>query len=204
MQTLLRSILKNPQIHARWLNTLSLMENTGARKIKKCEHPVFVSEIILKHSAEEARHAYYLKKQIQKIDKNSCPTYERQYLLASDSSANYLQKLDIEACRYIKSKFGLKNDKLKYAAYLLVTYAIEVRADELYPQYQQVLSEENCPVSVRNIIVEETNHLAEMIAQLKAFSNDWESMCKHVCEIETDLFQTWIKNVEIEVGVAAN
>jgi hypothetical protein len=42
------------------------MENAGARKISKCEHPTLVTQIQLKHAAEEHRHAYYLKKQIGK------------------------------------------------------------------------------------------------------------------------------------------
>jgi len=66
MKDLIRKITQDDHTHARWLNTLSMMENTGAKKIKNCEHPVFVNEIILKHAAEEARHAYYLKSQIQK------------------------------------------------------------------------------------------------------------------------------------------
>ena len=67
MENVFNAIVMHPTLHARLLNTLSMMENAGAKKIKNCEHPVLVNEIILKHSAEEARHAYYLKKQIQKI-----------------------------------------------------------------------------------------------------------------------------------------
>jgi bacterioferritin (cytochrome b1) len=74
MEKIFALVVKDNNTHARWLNTLSMMENTGAKKFKKCEHPVFATEMILKHAAEEARHAYYLKKQIQKIAKNSCPT----------------------------------------------------------------------------------------------------------------------------------
>jgi hypothetical protein len=32
---------------------------------------------------------------------------------------------------------------LRYASYLFVTYAIEVRADELYPVYQDALDKQN-------------------------------------------------------------
>ena len=59
MQKIIDKIVNNTQTHAKWLNTLSMMENVGAKKIKNCEDPVFVSEIILKHAAEESRHAYY-------------------------------------------------------------------------------------------------------------------------------------------------
>jgi hypothetical protein len=204
MQLLLKHIIEQPMLHARWLNTLSMMENTGAKKIKRCEHPVFVSEIILKHSAEEARHAYYLKRQIQKIGSNICPTYEQEYLLAPKSSYAYLHKLDIDVCRYLKSKYDLRQEKLKYAAYLLVTYAIEVRADELYPQYQEALREQGSAVSVKNIIAEEKNHLEEMQAQLRVFSPEWEQMCADVCRIESGLYDNWIKDLEDKLRLNGN
>ncbi len=200
MEDLFKLIVENSDIHAKWLNTLSMMENAGAKKIKNCEHPVFVNEIILKHSAEEARHAYYLKKQIQKIKENGCPTYEKQYLLAPDFSYYYLQALDVKVCRYLKIKYGYKNDQLKYIAYLLVTYAIEVRADDLYPKYQVVLSESNSPVNVKSIIAEEENHLTEMVHQLKEFSPDWEKISNDVCIIENQLFKTWQQELYKEVS----
>ncbi|TDL99901.1 MAG: hypothetical protein C4K58_01235 [Flavobacteriaceae bacterium] len=81
METLIDKIVANPKLHSKWLNSLSMMENVGAKKIKNCEDPVFVSEMILKHASEEARHAYFLKKQIVKIEENACPTYEKQYLI---------------------------------------------------------------------------------------------------------------------------
>jgi hypothetical protein len=199
MEQLLNKLVGEPELHCRWLNTLSMMENTGAKKIKRCEHPVFVSEIILKHAAEEARHAYYLKKQIRKIDNDACPTYEYKYLLAPKSSYAYLNQLDVDACRYLISNYGYKNEKLKYAAYLLVTYAIEVRADDLYPRYQKVLNEKVSPVNVRNIITEEEQHLFEMKKGLQAFSDDWEKMRDDICEIENNLFERWINELEKEV-----
>lgn len=191
MQALINTIVSQPHSHAKWLNTLSMMENAGAKKIKNCEDPVFVSEMILKHSAEEARHAYYLKKQISKIEEKSCPTYEHQYLLAPTCSYHYLNMLDVKVCKVLKSTYGYTNYQLKYAAYLLVTYAIEVRADELYPMYQNALTASNSNVTVKSIMAEEKNHLAEMIDQLKTFSPEWENMAKLAIEIEQELFKIW-------------
>src|SRR3954466_4539368 len=93
---LLPKIINDNALHARWLNTLSLMENTGARKISASEDPVTVTYIILKHAAEEHRHAFYLKKQIEKTGKELCPTYADQYLVAPAFSKYYLNVLDIE------------------------------------------------------------------------------------------------------------
>ena len=180
---------------------MSMMENAGAKKIKNCEHPVLVNEIILKHSAEEARHAHYLKKQIRKVEKDSCPTYEKIYLLAPNQSYYYLHSLDVQVCRYLKQKFSYKGDDLKYAAYLLVTYAIEVRADELYPKYQAVLTQTNSPVNVRSIIAEEENHLLEMRNQLKEFSTDWQILCDDTVAIESKLYKEWMSALKQELNL---
>jgi len=196
MQELIDQIVKQPAIHAKWLNTLSMMENAGAKKIKNCEDPIFVNEIILKHSAEEARHAYYLKKQINKIEEHACPTYERAYLLAPATSYHYLNALDVDICKYLKHTFGYTQFKLKYAAYLLVTYAIEVRADELYPIYQNSLTAINSSVTVKSIIAEEKNHLAEMESQLQQFSTDWEAMSLYAVKAEQKLFESWKMDLE--------
>src|ERR1700712_4021232 len=128
LPSLLNTIVNSDTLHARWLNTLSLMENTGARKISASEDPLTVTYIILKHAAEEHRHAFYLKKQIEKTEE-LCPTYAPEYLLAPAFSRYYLNQLDVQVCRYLKNEMGLIGKDLRFAAYLLVTYAIEVRAD---------------------------------------------------------------------------
>jgi len=191
LKNLLPQIISDNQLHARWLNTLSLMENTGARKISASEDPVTVTYIILKHAAEEHRHAFYLKKQIEKTG-DVCPTYAPEYLLAPAYSKYYLNQLDIDVCRYLKNELGLKGAQLRFAAYLLVTYAIEVRADELYPVYQEALDDAGSKVNVKSIILEEEGHLEEMIAQLNKFSPDWEHHAQKAVEMETRLFNDWV------------
>lgn len=195
---LLSIIINDNRLHARWLNTLSLMENTGARKISACEDTETVTYIILKHAAEEHRHAFYLKKQIEKTGV-SCPTYSSSYLLAPSSSKHYLNQLDVDVCRYVKSELGLTGKKLRFAAYLLVTYAIEVRADELYPVYQEALDELSSKVNVKSIILEEEGHLEEMIKQLQSFSPDWQYHADKAVEFETKLFNNWISQLSKEL-----
>jgi bacterioferritin (cytochrome b1) len=197
---ILSKIVSNNDSHARWLNTLSLMENSGARKISASEHKKDVTLIILKHAAEEHRHAYYLKKQISKLSLDACPTYADQYLLASSESRYYLNLLDVLVCKYLKSTLNLSGNDLKFAAYLLVTYAIEVRADELYPIYQNALDEASSKVNVKSIILEEEGHLEEMLVQLKSFSADWEKHAEKAVEFETKLFNDWLKALQKEVA----
>jgi hypothetical protein len=200
LSTILPTIIADKQLHARWLNTLSLMENTGARKISASEDPTTVTYIILKHAAEEHRHAFYLKKQIEKTEEGLCPTYAGEYLLAPAYSKYYLNQLDIDVCRYLKSELKLTGRGLRFAAYLLVTYAIEVRADELYPVYQDALDNAGSKVNVKSIILEEEGHLEEMINQLHHFSPDWQSHAQKAVDMETRLFKSWVN----ELGSVVN
>ena len=203
LKNLFSTIVSNEELHARWLNTLSLMENTGARKISASEDPATVTYIILKHAAEEHRHAFYLKKQIEKIEGAVLPTYAPAYLLAATHSKRYLNQLDIDVCRYLKTEMSLTGKELRFAAYLLVTYAIEVRADELYPVYQEALTEANSKVNVKSIILEEEGHLEEMINQLQHFSGDWQLHADKAVAIETRLFENWVNEVQAEIETAA-
>lgn len=201
LNKILSTIIADNELHSRWLNTLSLMENTGARKISASEDPTTVTYIILKHAAEEHRHAFYLKKQLEKTGIGLCPTYATEYLLAPGYSKYYLNQLDIDVCRYLKAELNLNGKELRFAAYLLVTYAIEVRADELYPVYQDALDEAGSKVNVKSIILEEEGHLEEMINQLKHFSPDWELHAKKAVEFESLLFDKWVQALSKEVSV---
>ncbi len=204
INALFSAIVTNPGLHAKWLNTLSLMENTGARKISASEDSETVTYIILKHAAEEHRHAFYLKKQLEKLGENLCPTYAFDYLLAPQDSRFYLNRLDLDVCRYLKIELGLIGKELRFAAYLLVTYAIEVRADVLYPIYQEVLSDAESKVNVKSIILEEEGHLEEMLNQLRQFLPDWEKHALKAVAIESALFELWLQSLEKEIAVGVN
>ncbi len=199
LNTLLLSIVKDNTLHAKWLNTLSFMENAGARKISAAEHKEEVTLLILKHAAEEHRHAYYLKKQLAKLDETICKTYRNSELLAPNHTRFYLNTLDIQVCRYLKQHFNLVGADLKFAAYLFVTYAIEVRADELYPIYQAILTENDSKVTVKSIILEEEGHLEEMLNQLREFSPEWEKHAQEVIKIEAGMFVDWMDGLQEEI-----
>ncbi|TKC06383.1 hypothetical protein FA047_11765 [Pedobacter frigoris] len=200
MKPILENIVNDNTLHAKWLNTLSYMENAGAKKISASEHKENVNLIILKHAAEEHRHAYYLKKQLDKLAQGSlCKTYTNDELLTPNQTKFYLNALDVAVCRYLKQEFNLSGYELKFAAYLFVTYAIEVRADELYPIYQDVLTAAKSKVNVKSIILEEEGHLEEMLNQLKDFSPDWEKYAELIVKIEQGMFEDWMTNLEIKL-----
>jgi hypothetical protein len=89
---------------------------------------------------------------------------------------------------------------LKSAAYLFVTYAIEVRADELYPIYQDILTKTSSKIMVKSIILEEEGHLEEMTNQLDEFSGNWKPHAENILKIEHELHDQWINAIVEEVA----
>lgn len=188
IKPLLETIVASDVLHAKWLNTLSYLENCGARKIAACEHPTLVKEEMLKHAAEEFRHAHYLKRQIQRL---SCDldTYSLANMLGGTATLHYLNRLDLQTSRYLK-----EHNVHISAAYLLVTYAIELRAAELYPLYHEVLRNVDSLITVKSILLEEEEHLHEMEEGLKKLPRGFEH-AKQICAIESALYRDWIEAI---------
>lgn len=191
------SIISSSHKHAKWLNTLSYLENCGARKIALCEHPVYVKEEMLKHASEEFRHAHYLKRQIPRLGPYFFIDYSMPYLLGGTNTLQYLNALDMKACRYLSQK-GLSKADIKNAAYCLVTYTIELRAEELYPLYNEILRLYKSPISVKSIILEEKEHLEEMRMEIAKLKNG-SSHSDYICAIESELCFQWLKSLLSEL-----
>ncbi len=173
MELYLRYLILDNQRHIQWLNTLSYLENCGARKIAEAEHPTLVRREMLKHAAEEFRHAHHLKEQMKKLTPE--PPADYQDILGGHHTRRYLDRLELAVCR-------LTNEMV----YPLVTYAIEKRAEKLYPLYHKALREMKSNITVMSIIKEEEGHLEEMEKTLE--HNPFK---EKVCEIESEIYETW-------------
>ena len=187
------TIISSHDLHAKWLNTLSYLENCGARKIAACEHPTLVKEEMLKHAAEEFRHAHHLKRQIQRVSNNPMNTYSLSYMLGGTATLHYLSALDLKASRHLKSH-KLSTNAIREAAYLLVTYAIELRAGELYHIYDSVLRKTGSRVAVKSIVLEEKEHLDEMKAGLEKLASGF-TYAEHICAVESSLCKSWLDSI---------
>ena len=183
---LITVIVAKDALHAKWLNTLSYLENSGARKIAACEHPTLVKEEMLKHAAEEFRHAHHLKRQINRVSKDPMDTYSLDLMLGSTASLNYIKALDVKTSRYLR-----KCNFSKKASYILVTYAIELRAQELYPIYDEILRKKRSPVAVKSIVLEEKEHLNEMKKALHQIPLGFVH-AESVLAIEENLCKKWL------------
>lgn len=193
IEQVLTAIISSNELHARWLNTLSFLENCGARKIAACEHPTLVKEEMLKHAAEEFRHALHLKRQIERVSSQPMDDYSTSFILGGSATLHYLTALDLRTSRYLKD-LGFSKYAIKETAYLLVTYAIELRAEELYPIYDKILRKNSSRVAVKSILMEEKEHLEEMKEGLNKLPSGFMH-ANHVCAIESDLCKKWINTI---------
>ena len=202
LQQQFETIIGDDHLHCRWLNTLSMLENVGACKITESERYFRVTESVLKHAAEETRHAYYLKRQLRKLTDTGFDTYHPEYLINALASYRYIHKLDCRISRLLREDLGLTGGALRRHAYILVTYAIEKRADEIYGVYQACLKQQGSKVSVRGIIAEEEQHLAEMDRDIDALFDQPERWKTQVCAIEQALFADWHQRLTAELPIA--
>ena len=198
LASILPPLIADDAKHALLLNSLSMMESIGARKIAAYVDPIHVDQITLQHAAEEMRHAYYLKRQILKLGQD-LPDYSHEHTLAPRASYRYLHRLDWACSRHLKD-LGYTGRALKHGCYLFVTYLIEVRAMTLYHTYQNALTQAGSRVHVRSIIKEEEGHLENMMAQLDEFNPQWREMSADLHEMEQALYDNWLNQVQKTVA----
>lgn len=201
LKELIEKFVKNEALHARWLKTLSYLEYCGARKIAACHHPSLVRKEVLKHAAEEFRHAHYLRLQMEKLSLSESEIKPLQ-VLGGMATLHYLPSLDLQICRYL-SRAGFSGGKIREAAYILVTYAIEFRAGELYPIYDAVLREASSKVKVRSILLEEEEHLEEMQRAILTLPSGpfHAEACRYM---ESKLCAKWVNVLENSINFACN
>ncbi|MEO5970724.1 MAG: hypothetical protein ABIQ95_12425 [Bdellovibrionia bacterium] len=149
----------NPELHARFLNTLSLLEYIGARKILKSQKEEKISSQILAHAAEEIRHAQTFKKLALKMSSGKLSTYSEDHLLCGKEAREYFQSLD----QAVHAEIGEDS----YTNYLFTTLLIEERANQIYPIYEPVLARAGYPGVLKAIVKEEDSHLKDILTSLQ-------------------------------------
>ena len=193
---MLPGIVQNPEIHGKWLNSLAFMEHVGATKIARTQSGEKATFTTLKHAAEEARHGFYLKKLAKKVFPAIPEDFRREGMLAPIESRQYLYRLDTGISRILLDA-GITGTEMRNLAYLLVTYAIEMRADSLYPEYQACIEHYPVKISVRTIINEEEGHLEEMMDALSKFDRETEQLMQQAIALESQLFSNWVNAIEL-------
>lgn len=182
MKAILQKITAQTSLEAQWLNTLSLLEFIGARKIAKTvarQHP---SLEILEHYADETRHAHAFKRLSQHLS-------DDESFLCRDEAVAYFQTLDQQMADWLQDKFPPADP---YPNYLLTTSLIERRAMQLYPLYRDTSSQALVRAELELIIQEESNHRPEIDRRLKQLLREQGQGGLEDCwQIEEQLFATF-------------
>lgn len=185
MDRILRSIVANPSLHGRWLNTLSFLEHVGSRKIFRAKLGAQMNEMLLRHAAEEARHALFFKSMARR--ERGASDFHAESLLCGWSANRYIQCLDAA----VRDHLGPNRD---YHCYLLTTYLIEIRAGSVYPLYQAILKEAQSSISLRSVILEEEGHLREMTEEMENHSLVKDA--QQLSRAEESLFTRFLEKLE--------
>lgn len=148
MRAFLEAIVTTPSLEAKWLNTLSLLEFVGARKISRTVARTHPSLEILEHLNDETGHAVIFKRLAGSLDETS------DYL-GQEAALTYFKALDHGASAWLKQRLGQEDI---HANYLLVTTLIEKRAMRLYPLYRSITPHEQIQEQLRRVIIEEAEH----------------------------------------------
>jgi hypothetical protein len=186
---LLERIVAAPQRHARLINTLSLLEHMGSHKIMATQHSAQVEQATLRHIAEEAHHAYFMKRQAEKQAARALE-YVPADLMAPTSARMYFQRLEA------KMKRTLAPLHSERAVYLYMSLIVEFRALWFYGLYQQVLQQANHPLSLKRVIGEETNHLREMAERLEERGERNDADAATFLALEKTLFARLVGELE--------
>lgn len=196
IKLLLEEITADRQLESRWLNTLSLMEFIGARKISRTVADSHPSTDVLDHLADETRHALAFKELA-----NCVRGEEETDYLVEDAAKTYFFKLDRELSAWAAEMAGEESTRLNY---LLVTTMIERRAMVLYPLYRAATATDDVRAELTDIITEEQSHRVEIerkcVKLLKDFGIDTLSAPEAV---ESAFFIELLGELEREVGQSA-
>jgi hypothetical protein len=180
LKILLQRVVATPDLHSRFLNMLSLLEHVGSRKIMLSQMRQSLDKEILKHMAEETRHAFFFKHQAERIAGHDIGDYENENTLCPAEARAYFGRLDAKITQALHGT----NPR---APYLWVSFIIEIRAGWVYHYYQQALADAGL-FSLKSVIAEEEKHLAEMQDSLNAMGAMNDVLFARAAHAETRLF----------------
>jgi hypothetical protein len=190
----LEEIIAEPELHARFVNTLARLEYVGVRKMLKSRRSELLTIDGLQHILDEAVHALRLKKAAVALGASfgaRVTTFSGHDTLAGDEGEDYLQAIDL-AAGPLAAGAAVREDwtpaRRAEANYLLTSAAIEVRAQIFYPIYDRLLAERRVGFSVAAIAKDEDRHLAEMADGLGRTFADWRAVFEPLLAAEERLF----------------
>lgn len=186
MNAVLDRATDDPETHARFMNTLSLLEHMGSARIMATQRPPHLDQETLKHLAEEARHAFFFKRQADRFAKREL-NYAEEDMIAPAHARMYFRRLE----SYIAQRFKGDQSALT-AVYLYMSMIIEFRAVWGYTLYQAMLEKKDVKMSLKSLLAEEQGHLTHMEERLAAIGHHSADLIRQFSAEETRLFARMI------------
>jgi hypothetical protein len=160
-RSMLAKTIAERRAHARLLNTLALLEHIGSYRIMVSQHGEHCPQSTLRHLAEEAQHAFFMKRQAEKTAGRAL-AFTPEDLLAGSTARSYFRRLEALIHGQLVRQGSAE------ATYLYMSMIIEFRALWFYGLYQQALVSAGNAISLKRILGEEANHLSDMAGRLEA------------------------------------
>jgi hypothetical protein len=192
----LRWWIDRPSEHARFLNTLALMEHIGSRKIMVSQTRGELGQEVLKHLAEEARHAFFFKRAAEGLARRSLP-FDDVSAIRPASARMYFGRLDAS----IADALGPVTSS--EVPYLYVSLIIELRAIWTYRLYHQALLDAGARLSLKSLLAEEELHLQHMLERLNELGADPAGRVPAFARLEDRLFRSFWAQLEAAAGSVA-
>lgn len=188
-RALLERVIAAPARHGKLINTLSLLEHMGSHKIMATQHSRRIDQATLKHVAEEAQHAYFMKRQAEKTAERSLE-YVAGDLLAPAAARMYFQRLERAMVRALGSQRDAR------AVYLYMSMIVEFRALWFYELYQAALQAARHALSLKRVLGEERAHLSDMAQRLETIGDRTGTHTAEFLAVEKLLFARLLRGLE--------
>lgn len=196
IHAVLKQISTEPALEARWLNTLSLLEFVGARKISRTVADRHPSLEVLSHLADETRHALAFKRLACEVAGGEVSEY-----LCPREATTYFQTLDRELAAWATQALGHEDVHLHY---LLTTTLVEQRAMLLYPLYKASTRQAAVRAELGKVVTEEQSHRLDIEETCKLrLAGAGVSDLSAPRGIEERLFGAFLSALEREVSTQA-
>lgn len=193
----LTALVKQPQEHAKFMNMLAMLEHMGSRKIMVSQmkrHDTMDLDT-LQHLAEEARHAFFFKRQAQRIGGQELIGWSDENTMHRVPAMMYFGRLDAGLSKRVLGDDMSDPDN---QAYPWVSMIIELRACWMYHIYHEVLEASDVKLSLKSLLAEEDKHLAEMFEMV----GENTELLQELCQYETDLFTKFWDKVYPALDIA--
>lgn len=193
LSALLKAITTDDDQFPRFLNTLSMMEHMGARRIMLTQGAGALNQETLKHMAEETRHAFFYKRQAERFAKRSM-NYTDEDTIAPSFARMYFKRLESHIAQTVKDDA----DPLT-TAYLYMSMIIEFRAVWGFAILQDALDDAGRKLSLKSLLAEEQGHLEDMESRLQALDESTVERVRAFLDKENALFQRLLSAFETAI-----